>query len=100
MIIQYFKEEMRMKIYAVSDGKLKKSRTAGSQIFSIFNAMFLTLLAIICAFPVIHMFSVSLSSQSAVAANQVKLLPVGFNLASYHMVAKSISKTSYCWCCN
>ena len=77
-----------MKIYAVSDGKLKKSRTAGSQIFSIFNAMFLTLLAIICAFPVIHMFSVSLSSQSAVAANQVKLLPVGFNLASYHMVAK------------
>ena len=42
-----------MKIYAASDGKLKKSRTAGSQIFSIFNAMFLTLLAIICAFPVI-----------------------------------------------
>ena len=40
-----------MKIYAVSDGKLKKSRTAGSQIFSIFNAMFLTLLAIICVSP-------------------------------------------------
>ena len=63
-----------MKIYAVSDGKLKKSRTAGSQIFSIFNAMFLTLLAIICAFPVIHMFSVSLSSQSAGGSKSGKIV--------------------------
>jgi putative aldouronate transport system permease protein len=50
--------------------------------------VFLTLLAVLCAFPVIHMLSVSLSNQSAVAANQVTLLPVGFNLASYRMVAK------------
>lgn len=67
---------------------IRHHRNAGSRIFQIVNITFLTALAVICAFPVIHMLSVSLSNQSAVAANQVSLLPVGFNLASYRMVAK------------
>lgn len=60
----------------------------GSYIFQTVNFIFLTVLAVICAFPVIHMLSVSLSNQSAVAANQVGLFPVGFNMASYRMIAK------------
>ena len=60
-----------MKIYAVSDGKLKKSRTAGSQIFSIFNAMFLTLLAIICAFPVIEQSICSGSKSGKIVASWI-----------------------------
>ncbi|MBQ8638991.1 MAG: carbohydrate ABC transporter permease [Lachnospiraceae bacterium] len=62
--------------------------SVGSRIFIVINITILTMLAVMCAFPVVHMFSVSLSNQSAVAANQVNLLPVGFNLASYKMVAK------------
>ncbi len=77
-----------MKIQTASHIKTKKRRSAGSRAFSIVNVTFLTFLAVICAFPVIHMLSVSLSEQSAVAANQVSLLPIGFNLASYRMVAK------------
>lgn len=77
-----------MKTQKIKAGTGLHRRSVGSHIFNVLNLTFLTLLALICAFPVIHMLSVSLSNQSAVAANQVKFLPVGFNLASYRMVAK------------
>ena len=67
---------------------MKKQKNIGSVTFQVLNVTFLTCLALICAFPVVHMLSVSLSNQSAVAANQVKLLPVGLTFASYKMVAK------------
>lgn len=72
-------------------------RSVGSTVFNVVNLTFLTLLAVLCAYPVIHMFSVSLSNQSAVAANQVNLLPVGFNIASYHMVAKRAAFWTAFW---
>ncbi len=56
--------------------------------FTIINAIFLILISALCLFPVIHILSVSLSNQAAVSANQVKLFPVGFTLASYKVVAK------------
>jgi putative aldouronate transport system permease protein len=77
-----------MKIQNKRAGFSLHRRSVGSRVFQVVNIIFLTLIAALCAFPVIHMLSVSLSDQSAVAANQVRLLPIGFNLASYRMVAK------------
>ena len=79
-------EKKRIKM---PDGRRNSRRISKkSMTFYVVNDAILILLAVICIYPVIHMLSVSLSNQSAVAANQVNLLPVGFNFASYHMVAK------------
>lgn len=65
-----------------------RHKSYGHNTFIIINAIFLISVSAICLFPVIHILSVSLSNQAAVSANQVKLLPVGFTLASYQVVAK------------
>ena len=56
--------------------------------FSTFNGIFLAFLAALCLLPIIHIIAVSFSDQAAVSANQVGLIPQGFTLASYKMVAK------------
>lgn len=57
-------------------------------VFRTANGIFLLCLAAICLLPIIHIAAVSFSNQAAVSANQVGLLPKGFTLASYKMVAK------------
>ncbi|WP_455616990.1 carbohydrate ABC transporter permease [Eisenbergiella sp.] len=64
------------------------SKKVGQKAFTLVNTLIMLILSAACLFPVIHIFSVSLSDQAAVAANKVNLLPVGFTLASYQMVAK------------
>jgi len=61
-------------------------QSIGYRLFTIGNMVFLTLLAFTCLFPLIHVFSVSLSSAPAVSAGAVKLWPVDFTLASYEAV--------------
>ncbi len=61
-------------------------QSIGYRLFTIGNMVFLTLLAFTCLFPLIHVFSVSLSSAQAVSAGAVKLWPVDFTLASYEAV--------------
>lgn len=56
--------------------------------FSTINGLFLAGLAALCLLPIIHIVAVSFSDQAAVSANQVGLLPKGFTLASYKLVAK------------
>jgi putative aldouronate transport system permease protein len=46
----------------------------------------LTLLALLCIFPFIHILAISFSSASAAAAGTVKLWPVEFTFASYQNV--------------
>ncbi len=58
------------------------------RVFRTVNGIFLFCLAAICLLPIIHIAAVSFSDQAAVAANQVGLIPKGFTLASYKMVAK------------
>lgn len=58
----------------------------GEKIFSIFNYIILTMAALVCILPMIHVLAVSLSSRSAVAAGIVKLWPVDFTLMSYKYV--------------
>lgn len=61
-------------------------KSMGYRIFKIFNYTALTLLALTCIFPLIHVLAISLSSKAAVSAGVVKFLPVDFTLASYKLV--------------
>ncbi len=56
--------------------------------FYVVNGLFLTFLAALCLLPIIHITAVSFSDQAAVSANMVGLIPKGFTVASYRMVAK------------
>lgn len=66
----------------------RKDKTIKSYTFMIINGIFLGLLAGVCLFPVIHIAAVSFSDQAAASANKVGIIPIGFNFASYYMVAK------------
>jgi len=57
--------------------------SAGRKGFVAFNYIFLTLLSLLCLFPLIHMLALSLSSGSAAAAGKVGLWPVETTLAAY-----------------
>lgn len=48
--------------------------------------VFLAVLAIMCLIPLANLLAVSLSDKAAASANQVKLLPVGFNVAAYKWI--------------
>lgn len=65
-----------------------KRRGMGQGIFTVVNTFIMLTLAALCLFPVVHILSVSLSDQAAVSANRVNILPVGFTLASYKVVAR------------
>lgn len=58
----------------------------GEKIFSVFNYIILTMAALVCILPMIHVLAISLSSRSAVAAGVVKLWPVDFTIMSYKYV--------------
>ncbi len=60
--------------------------SAGRIIFIIFNYVFCVLIALICILPLVHIFAISLSSDVAVNAGLVKLLPVDFTFASYDYI--------------
>ena len=55
-------------------------------VFTIFNNIFLSLLAILCLLPFINIIAISFSNNSAVAANYVKLWPIGFNISAYRWI--------------
>lgn len=59
-------------------------RTRGEKIFSVFNTIFLTGLALICLLPLWNLLVVSLSAKNYVQANLVSLVPLGFNTSNYH----------------
>ncbi|MFS0726766.1 carbohydrate ABC transporter permease [Paenibacillus sp. 1P07SE] len=56
------------------------------RLFKVFNYTFLTVLALLCVMPLIHLFAISLSSNSAATAGEVFLWPVDFTLKSYEFV--------------
>jgi putative aldouronate transport system permease protein len=56
-----------------------KSRVA----FNIFNYIVLTLATLACVFPIMHVFSLSLSRSATAAAGKVSFLPVDFSLEAY-----------------
>ena len=63
------------------------AQTKGEIIFNIFNKILLFLFALCMVVPLLHVFSVSLSSTFAVDRKQVFLLPVGLTFASWKYAA-------------
>ena len=54
--------------------------TLGRKVFIIFNYVFLLVTAIACLVPFINLLATSFSGSTAVAAGDVKFLPVDFTL--------------------
>ncbi len=65
---------------------MKKKTSAGYIVFSVFNYIFLTLLALLCLLPMIHVLAISFSAKEFVEANRVTFIPLRFTLDSYGYV--------------
>lgn len=63
-----------------------EDRTIAYRLFLIGNNVFLSLLALLCIFPLVHIFAISLSDAAAVSAGMVKLWPVHFTMDSFNYV--------------
>lgn len=63
-----------------------ESPSIGRRLFLISNYAFLTLLAFLCLFPIIHVLAVSFSSSGAAAAGRVGLWPIEFTTKAYAFV--------------
>ncbi len=61
-------------------------RTRGEKIFSVVNAVILTVVAFICLYPFIYVLAVSLSDAQNVNMGNVWLIPKGFNLDAYNQI--------------
>jgi putative aldouronate transport system permease protein len=59
------------------------------KIFNVFNITFLSFSAMLCLFPVINIFAISLSSSYPASAGKVSVLPVGLTLSSYKYVLQN-----------
>jgi len=60
-----------------------RQRSASYATFTMFNYAFLTVLAIVCVLPILHMFAVSFSSRAAATANIINFWPVGWTTEAY-----------------
>ena len=63
-----------------------QSKSLGSRIFNVVNAVIMTLLSISCIYPLWYAFCLSVSSKSAANSGLVTFYPVGFSLASYQQI--------------
>lgn len=59
------------------------------KVFMVINVLVLTLLALSCVLPFVNLLAISFSEKTAVSANAVKLLPIGFNTAAYEFILSS-----------
>ncbi|OBZ17737.1 MULTISPECIES: carbohydrate ABC transporter permease [Bacillales] len=57
--------------------------TRGEKIFIISNYIFLTIAALSCLLPLVHLFSVSLSDPHAILSGKVSFWPVGWTIETY-----------------
>lgn len=62
-------------------------KTKYYKIFEVFNYLFLTIVAVICVLPFVHLLAVSLSSEAAANSGAVMFWPKGFNVAAYKYLA-------------
>lgn len=64
--------------------------TMSRRIFVIFNTLILTVITLLGIIPFIHLLSISLSSNTAAMAGEVKLWPVGFNWDAYRYLGEKV----------
>lgn len=62
--------------------------TRGMRIFSVFNYVFLSLVAFTCLLPMLNQLAISFSASGQVAMGNVSLWPVDFTLKSYEYMAQ------------
>lgn len=55
----------------------------GRRVFTFANYTFLSILAILCIFPVVHELAISFSSADAISAGEVHFWPIGFTASAY-----------------
>lgn len=55
----------------------------GSKVFDVFNYLLILAVVASCIYPLVYMFSLSVSHPSEVGTNTVRFLPKGFNLNVY-----------------
>ncbi|MEK3877757.1 carbohydrate ABC transporter permease [Paenibacillus sp. FSL M7-0420] len=60
-----------------------------NRMFQVLNNLLLSLVAILCILPMVHVLAVSLSSDYATTSYLVKFWPVGFNLSAYRKALAS-----------
>lgn len=60
--------------------------SAGTGAFRVLNSIFLSVVALICVLPFIHVIALSFSASASAQAGLVKFWPVDFTLASYQYV--------------
>lgn len=73
------------------------NRTIGRTLFVLFNSLLLTVITLLGIFPFLHLLSISLSSNIAAIAGEVKLWPVGFNLDAYSYLAQKVEFFRSLW---
>lgn len=68
----------------------KRPRTSlGDQVYTVLNYVLCFFAACVAAYPLIYVFSMSISDPQAVISNTVTLLPKGFDLKAYSIVFKN-----------
>ena len=68
---------------------MKLRVTRGWFAFNIFNLTLLSITALVCLFPVLHVLALSLSSSTAAMTGKVTVWPVDFTTKSYEFVMES-----------
>lgn len=66
--------------------KTKKVHAPGELVFDVVNVLLLTVFAIMCLYPVVYVFSCSISRGALVDTGSVTLLPKDINMESYKQV--------------
>ena len=65
---------------------MKIKQSPARKAFLVIDYIVLTLVMLLSLFPLIHIFALSLSSNSAAQAGWVTFFPIGFNLDSYSYI--------------
>lgn len=65
---------------------MKYKEPFSRRLFIVFNYFFISLTALLCVIPMIHMVSISFSSSAAVNASRVTFWPIDFTLQPYNFV--------------
>ncbi len=68
---------------------MKYRQSTLSTFFDILNHLILSLLILVILYPLIYVFSISISETKSVAEGTVKLFPIGFNLIAYETIFKT-----------
>ena len=73
-------------ISAVRTSLTQIKDTTGTRVFRVLNGTFLTILCALTLYPFVNILAKAFSSEGAIAAGKVNLLPVGFNLTTFDAV--------------